>query len=239
MRLLLLIAMMLIGSPLSANSEVDIASDYRTIEVKSSRISSVERSVREAAVYVMTERGHGSGSLIVYKGTQFVITAQHVASGEIGSTYITKKDKEATASVLIYSDSENDIAVLLPKNSFSTIEPMKFLPTRDIPDVGDQITYSGYPSSHDIMTYRGRVAGFETIPRGGKQILLHTFGWFGCSGSVVFDSAGRIVGVLWGIDSLSGMPVESMIWVSPIQNLDMDVAIGEICTTSTEIRACR
>jgi S1-C subfamily serine protease len=237
-RLLLIIAALFI--PLSSFATDDNSSQYRTIEVRSSRISSVERNVRDAAVYILIGLGHGSGSLIKYKGTQFIITAQHVASGEIGSSYIVKKEKEVQSASLIYSDLTNDIAVLWLKNEFESVDPMRFSTEKTVPDIGDEITYSGYPSSHDIMTYRGRVAGFESIPSAGNQILLHTFGWFGCSGSVVFDTGGNIVGVLWGIDVLNGVPVESMIWVSPIQNLDIDEALSEFCnSTAEEVRACR
>ena len=240
MRFFLLISILFMSSMSYATNDEDSSSQYRTIEVKSSSISSVERDVREAAVYVLTTTGHGSGSLINYKGTQFILTAQHVASGEIGSSYIVKKDKEARSGILIYSDLTNDMAVLWLKDEFISIRPMKFSPVRDIPNIGDVITYSGYPSSHDIMTYRGRVAGFEVIQNGGKQILLHTFGWFGCSGSVVFDGRGNIVGILWGIDVLNGIPVESMIWVSPIENLRMDTAISEFCNSSeNNVKACR
>ena len=238
MRLLLIIAALFISS--SSFATDDISSQYRTIEVRSSSISSVERNVRDAAVYILTGSGHGSGSLIKYKGTQFIITAQHVASGEIGSDYIVKKEKEVQSASLIYSDLTNDIAVLWLKKEFESIDPMRFSTKKTIPGVGEEITYSGYPSSHDIMTYRGRVAGFESIPMAGNQILLHTFGWFGCSGSVVFDTGGNIVGILWGIDVLNGIPVESMIWVSPIQNLDIDEALSEFCNSTTEeVRACR
>ena len=238
MRTLLIIAGFLISSV--SFGQFDTNSQYRTIEVKASSISTVEKNVRDAAVEIFTSRGRGSGSLVRYRGTQLVITAQHVASGEIGSLYMIQKEKEIKSGELIYSDLTNDIAILLLKNEFESVEPMRFSTTRKIPDVGEEITYSGYPSSHNIMTYRGRVAGYENIEGAGNQILLHTFGWFGCSGSVVFNSRGNIVGVLWGIDLLNGIPVESMIWVSPIQNLDIDLALSEFCKTSVEnVRACR
>jgi len=237
-RILLIIVGIIVSSISFAQSDAD--SQYRTIEVRSSSISAVEKNVRDAAVEILTISGHGSGSLIRYRGSQFVITAQHVASGEIGSSYIIQKEKEAKSGELVYSDLTNDMAILWLKEEFESIEPMRFSITRKIPDVGEEITYSGYPSSHDIMTYRGRVAGYESVEGAGNQILLHTFGWFGCSGSVVFNTKGDIVGVLWGIDILNGIPVESMIWVSPIQNLDIDLALSEFCKTSDEnVRACR
>ena len=75
---------------------------------------------------------------------------------------------------------------------------------------------------------------------GSTNILLHTYGYFGCSGSVIYNEDKEIVGILWGIDSGRGIPVESMIWVSPIQHLNLNAALRGICyTLQHEPRACR
>ena len=106
--------------------------------------------------------------------------------------------------------------------------------------VGEEITYSGYPSWHSLMTYRGRVAGYETHPEAGTQIMLNTYGWFGCSGSLIYDKEGRAVGILWGVDLQRGLPQENMIWVSPMQNLDIKLALKPLCTgLSDKPKACR
>jgi len=73
--------------------------------------------------------------------------------------------------------------------------------------------------------------------------MLNTYGWFGCSGSVIYDTSGDIVGILWGVD-IETRPdyqvQENMIWVSPIQNIDMSLAISELCIAlEQEPRACR
>ena len=59
--------------------------------------------MREAAVRVVTSRGgHGSGSLIKYKGLTLVLTAQHVADGGLGSDYwimrVPLSDKQAVVA---------------------------------------------------------------------------------------------------------------------------------------------
>ena len=109
--------------------------------------------------------------------------------------------------------------------------------------IGGQITYSGHPSWHSLMTYRGYVAGLEHLDGSGPQIMLNTYGWFGCSGSVIYDTKGKIVGILWGVD-IERRPdyqvQENMIWVSPIQNLDMPLAINELCKAlENKPRACK
>ena len=90
------------------------------------------------------------------------------------------------------------------------------------------------------MSYRGRVAGYEIHPHAGPQIMLNTYGWFGCSGALIYDIEGRVGGTLWGIDLQQGLPQENMIWVSPVQNLDMKLALKALCTgMSSQSKACR
>jgi hypothetical protein len=205
----------------------------------SAKMSSVEKKVRLASVKVMTQNGHGSGGLIYYKDMQLVITAQHVAAGMIGSTYLLQTEYEQRASVLIYSDRLHDLAVLYVPSKFS-VKGMKWSPALAIPDVSSEITYSGYPSWHSLMTYRGRVAGYETHPEAGIQIMLDSYGWFGCSGSLVYNNDGDPIGVLWGIDLQKGLPQENMIWIGPIQNLDLNLALKPICEKlGNKPKACR
>ena len=210
-----------------------------------SSMTAVEQKVRGAAVRILNGElgGHGSGSVIKYKGLTLVLTAQHVASGEPGSVYYAVKNNEIKKTYLIYSDEEHDIAVLFLMEDFENLEPMKFVPRDDIAEVGEEITYSGFPASHQLMSFRGKVAGYEDLPGMGKQIMLHTYGWFGCSGSVIYDSRGRVVGILWGVD-IENYPaprlVEDLIWVMPINNLNIDVALAPICEAiEYKHRVCR
>ena len=120
---------------------------------------------------------------------------------------------------------------------------MKFNPLENVAEVGTNIIYSGYPSTHKLMSFAGRVAGYENGPGIGKHIILQTYGWFGCSGSMIYTLKGQQVGVLYGVD-IEYYPTtqvqENMIWVSPIQNLDMPIAIAELCLAlENEPKACR
>ena len=117
---------------------------------------------------------------------------------------------------------------------------LKWDPTTEVAEVGSKITYSGFPGPHSLMTYRGRVAGYELMPDGSTNILLHTYGYFGCSGAVIYNADKEIVGILWGIDRGRIAPIEDMIWVSPIQNLNIDLSLRGLCQTlRNEPRACR
>ena len=209
------------------------------IEV-SSQMTRMEQKVRDNSVRVVTWQGHGSGGIIRYKDIQLVLTAQHVASDGLGTQYLLQTPNEQRAGFLIYSDPLHDIALIYVPRKFEAVKGIKWNPITELSEVGTEITYSGYPSWHSLMTYRGRVAGYETHPHAGTQIMLNTYGWFGCSGSLIYDVEGRMVGILWGIDLQRGLPQENMIWVAPMQNLDMKLALKPLCTGLTDKpKACR
>lgn len=214
---------------------------YKTepIEVSSS-MTTVERKAREASVKILTGDGHGSGGLVKYKDIQLVLTAQHVTNGSLGTPYMVRSLHENRLGILIYADPLHDIAVLYVPNKFEYAKGNKWNPAETISEVGTQITYSGYPSWHSLMTFRGYVAGYETDQHAGVQMLLNTYGWFGCSGSLIYSAEGEMIGILWGVDLQRGAVQENMIWVAPIQNLDIRLALKTLCDNiGDKPKACR
>tara|TARA_R110002110_G_scaffold75225_3_gene198929 strand:+ start:364 stop:1098 length:735 start_codon:yes stop_codon:yes gene_type:complete len=232
MKFILLVLSVLLGP-------AAIAQDYEPnppIETVNAKMRSIEKKARDAAVRVTVPfvGGHGSGSYIEYKGVHMVITAQHVVNGPLGTTYAVSHKEESHLGILIYSDKENDIGILYIGNPFRLIEPMEFDPVEGVAPVGAEVFYSGYPSHHKLMSFTGRVAGFETVPgpRTGKHIILQTYGWFGCSGSVIYNLKGQQVGVLYGVDVEYYPDIqvqENMIWVVPISEIKIDKALGAFC----------
>jgi len=211
-----------------------------------SPMTGTEKKVRDAAVKVSGPNGgHGSGSLIAYKDIQLVLTADHVVDDEFIKVYKIEKFGVQKLAIIVYSDPDCDIAVLYLPEKFDNFKPMKFEPYDKILKVGEEVTFSGYPSNHQLMTIRGRVAGYENISPGGTQMVIHTYGWFGSSGSAVYTSKGKIAGILWGIDleyptgDLAQI-VEDMMWVVPIKNLKIEKAIETVCDNfNTGLKACK
>ena len=243
MKILLLVLAALISYTQPAFAE--IVSVPAPIEQVNSSMNMAEKRVRDAAVKISTGLGgHGSGSYIVYKDMHLVFTAQHVTDGPIGATYYVFKDDEIKLATLIWSDTAADMAVLHLSEKFVTIDPMKWNPQNRLAEVGTEITYSGYPSSHKLMTFKGTVAGYADKYGVGKQLIVNTYGWFGCSGSVVYALNGDIVGILYGVDVEYHPDIqvqENMIWVVPIQRLKMDVVLKPMCRSLPRgtYRACK
>jgi len=215
--------------------------EFKTEPVEvSASLTKIEKNVRDSSVKVLTGNGHGSGGLIRYKDMQLILTAQHVANGSLGSVYLTKTLYEDQLAVLIYSDPLHDMAVLYVPNKFVHTKGVKWNPSDNLTEVGTEITYSGFPSWHNLMTFRGYVVGYETDPQAGVQMLLNTYGWFGCSGSLIYNQAGEMIGILWGVDLQRGAVQENMIWVAPIQNLDIKLALKTLCDgMGDKPKACR
>ena len=215
------------------------------VEQVNSSMNMAQKRVRDAAVKISTGGGgHGSGSYIVYKDVHLIFTAQHVTDGPLGSIYYVYKDKEMRLATLVWADEAADMAVLHLSKKFVTIDPMKWSPQKRTATVGTKITYSGYPSSHQLMTFGGVVSGYADRALVGKQIILNTYGWFGCSGSVIYTLGGDIVGILYGVDVEYYPDIqvqENMIWVAPIQRIQIDIVIKNICKGVPQgtMRACR
>jgi len=220
----------------------NITKEIQAEEVKIS-MTNIEKKVRAAAVKVTSKYGHGSGSAILYKDITLILTAQHVADGIAGDFYIVSKNGESQLVILIFSDVLHDIAILYMPNSLSGVKPIKFDPLESLPEAGEEVTYSGYPSDHQLMTVRGAVAGYEVLDLRGTQIILHTHGWFGCSGSVVYNSKGKIIGILWGVD-VENYPtlqvVDNMVWITPIKNINLETSLNTLCLAlNNKPKACR
>jgi hypothetical protein len=242
MKLLLLLSILLIGGPAAAATNT--FSPRQPAEKVNKELSATEKAVRNAAVKVVTPGGgHGSGSLIKYKDITVVVTARHVTDGAFGTTYLITQGGSKTSATLIYQSNSADIAVLVLDQPFHdrSVKPMKWNPTKDY-SVGKDIFYSGYPSHHKLMSFNGRISGYESSEH-GTQLIVNTYGWFGCSGSVIYDENKKIIGILYGVDVeyYPGIQVqENMIWIAPIKHIDIKEALAPLCRgTIKSYKACQ
>jgi len=182
-----------------------------------------ERRVRGAAVKVISGGGHGSGTYVRYRGFHLILTAAHVTQGSIGDSYEIQSGSDLSAvGRLVYQDDDIDVAAILVE-PIEGQDPMRYKPLEISADVGTTTLYSGYPSDLNLMSIRGTVAGYEWTVPNGPVVMLHTYGWFGCSGSGVYDDRGRLVGILWGVSverAFVPQVIEDIIWVTPAHMID-------------------
>jgi S1-C subfamily serine protease len=239
---LLLVCLCLINTSTNTADAGKVYKPAAPVEKVNKSLSVVEKKVRNAAVKVVTSSGHGSGTVVQYKDLTLVLTAKHVADGVIGSSYLVAQESEQRSAILIYQSKEHDIAVLLVQTPFRYIKPMSWDPAKRY-DIGTDIVYSGHPSWHKLMSFEGRIVGYEQDPHAGTQIIVNTYGWFGCSGSGIYNTDGELIGILYGVDiqyAFGAQIQENMIWVAPIKNINIEQAIDAFCRGSIKnYRACR
>ena len=230
--------------PLNSNSQsVEILQTQDTVEVRTAfgeilevfdapNLSISEQRARSAAVKVrsLLQDGHGSGTYMIAHGRRVVVTAAHVVRSE-SVMAIDGRDGETVVGKVVFTDPENDIAfITVPE--IKTRTAVRYKPQRRYDErlMGTNITYTGFPSHHDLLTIRGYVAALEH-----KMLVTNMFGWFGSSGSGVFDQSGRLMGVVSGIDVGNigfRIPLESIVWVAPIWFLDNDVVKSRVMTAN-------
>ncbi len=222
--------------PPSSNSDInlDIIPTNQTVEVRTAfgdvlevldapNLSISEQRARSAAVKVrsLLAGGHGSGTYMIAHGRRVVVTAAHVVRNE-SVMAIDGRDGETVVGKVVFVDEETDLAFLVvPELKSRTALRYKPQLNYDERLIGTQLTYTGFPSHHDLLTIRGYISALER-----EYIVTNMFGWFGSSGSGVFDKKGRLVGIVSGIDVGNfgiRIPLESIVWVAPLSKIDQEV----------------
>ena len=248
---IILTSLLLVGctapppSSTSNYQSVEILHTQETVEVRTAfgevlevfdapNLSITEQRARSAAVKVrsLLQGGHGSGTYMIAYGRRVVVTAAHVVRNE-SVMAIDGRDGETVVGQVVFMDADIDIAVLVVPE-METRTAMRYRPQHRYDDrlVGTDITYTGFPSHHDLLTIRGYVSAVEK-----GHIVTNMFGWFGSSGSGVFDQRGRYLGCVSGIDigTFGGgtrIPLESIVWVAPVSMIDHKMLEVRILTST-------
>ncbi len=201
------------GSCCVSRNQIDLFSD--TVNEQRSRDSTVK-------IITTTVRGQymGSGLYFLHQDKSYVLTAAHVVSHD--GLVLVVRGKDTIMANVVYFDSKRDLAVLsVPKmGDWGSVE---FDPIKEPPGVGEECFYSGFPNDRTMMTIGGKVAGYT---RSGN-IILNSYAWSGSSGSAVFDSKGRILGVVSAIvigPDFTGIPtiIQNVVIVIPITALQFE-----------------
>jgi len=198
--------------------------EINTLEfvVERSSLSNLESDVRDSAVLVRSpdRKSYGSGTYTIISRKKVVITALHVVDDN-NFMIVEGRVGENVLGRVIYRSVENDLAILSVSNIRSR-RPVRFRPTRKSIDdlIGENITYTGFPNEHDLLTVRGSVAGLE---RG--RLILQSYTWMGASGAGVFDQFGNYLGVLVAVDigTFRERPqvIENIVWVMPASGFNL------------------
>ena len=135
---------------------------------------------------------------------------------------IDGRDGETVTGQVVFKDTDVDIAfIVVPE--METRTAIRYRPQNNYNEslIGTRLTYTGFPSHHDLLNIRGYISAIEY-----EMIITNMFGWFGSSGSGVYDQKGRLVGIVSGIDVGNigfRLPLESIVWVAPMSRIDREM----------------
>lgn len=218
--LLCIAAFLAPGAVAQETTTTQATAQTEVVDISQRNLSRAERLSRNSAVRVaIPGGGHGSGTYVRIGQQYGVLTALHVVR-DLDIVFVQSSEHELVPASVVYRHESLDFAVLkVPK--LETRSPVRYRTTRMENLLGRQGVYTGYPSNFDLLTIRGTVSGLDP-----QTVIMQSFGWFGVSGSGVFDEDGKLIGVVSGI-TLEHGPfgpelLETMIHVAPISSVDID-----------------
>jgi hypothetical protein len=177
----------------------------------------VRRSVRNAAVEVVTPLGRGSGTLFEIDGYYLVFTAAHVVDSAPVVSVMGRNGEMVFGTPVMVATQVDMAVVLVPRMNSRTPMKYKSASHQDIDGyVGEEVTYTGFPGPHDLLTIDGVIASEEE-----GNLVMHSYAWPGASGAGVFDFSGNFLGVVKAVDlgvwtyQLPPQLVEDMVWIAP------------------------
>lgn len=161
--------------------------------------------------------GHGSGTYFKFNGSFFILTAAHVVD-EQSIMLVTSEDTFATTGQVVYVSQIYDLAILsVPRIRGLRPANISALDTEDW-IVGNEVVYTGFPSSYNLLTSTGFVSGMSRSYN--NSILIQGFAWPGSSGAGVFNENGNLIGLIWalGVEHFRGraQALETLVYVCPI-----------------------
>lgn len=172
---------------------------------------------RKSSVKVLTNTGHGSGTLVKIKNDFYVLTARHVI--ETSKIVIIEAFGETTLGSIEFKSENQDIA-LVKLVRLKNNKSIKISPLSNRPKAGTELVYSGFPSGYNLFTAGAHIAGFRD-----NRYILQGFAWPGSSGAGAIDDNGDLIGVVVaiGVDWVRGNAqlIETVVWMEPINESTM------------------
>jgi len=205
-------------------SQPQRVSDYYPVNERNAVKLSVASAVHViSATDISNLVSLSSGTYIKYRNKFYILTTSHGIIGECNEIAIVYFDNYTGCKSFVVNNKSLDYVLIeIDEIDYRT-------PVRMSSDVSknalkyklmDKAYYTGYPNSAGPLTFGGTVSGFDNF----GYIYLHSYAWSGSSGAGVFDSRGKLIGMVMAIDvgtSEYGVDVlEDIIVVIPIDMID-------------------
>ena len=216
---------MLWGLLLFFSCQTTVASDGNSTTVEFYRTTTHSKGIRNAinsSVVVHCFEGgeyqsKGSGNYFKIGNKKFILTASHVVEG-CDDVQLMNKPKSLVTAKTIYQDKERDIAILTADQKLYDVLPIEYY--SKAPELGERVYFMGHPDEINFFLFEGLVSLDST-----DEFFLHSTGWGGVSGAIVFNRTGRVFGVTKAVkvtfSPATGFPrlLEDMVLVSKVDHL--------------------
>ena len=168
-----------------------------------------------------------TGTVFTHDDIFYIITVAHGIVGDCSTTIVWSGKSNFTPCLdIIAIDREADYSIMVIDKPIGVeaVELTSVLPRRKqwskSVSLQNKIFYTGFPNSVGPLTISGRVVGLSDI----NYIFVHSYAWSGSSGSGVFSSDGKFIGVVMAVDvgqTIYGVDVlEDMVVVLPSSRID-------------------
>lgn len=210
------------------HSDVHIVSDSKNVIKKS-----LNSSVRVLSSFGFFDQGDvtssSSGTYLIYNNEHYIITTAHSLIGDCETTLVLADEILYNCIEIMLLDHQKDLGILKVEKIINRkpIKIMDFLNTDNEvfqnTGVNESIIYTGYPQGLGPLTFEGKIVSHR-IENG--IFFGHSYAWAGSSGSGLFNSKGKLVGIIsavsvanteYGVDVMEDLIIITSLRTSDIQ----------------------
>ncbi len=143
-----------------------------------------------------------SGTYLKYNNKNYVITSAHSLIGECYRTMIIADDYMFECKEFTVMNTVKDIAIIEVQNIFNRklikITDILYSETEAKRQTGihEKTFYTGYPQAMGPFTFDGKIVSHYIE---NDMFFVNSYAWAGSSGSGIFNSNGRLIGVITAV----------------------------------------
>jgi hypothetical protein len=173
-----------------------------------------------------------SATYFVANDTPYIITTAHGILGPCFSVDVSHEEETIGCTDYMIVDREADYAIIKIEDKFSKRTPIRI--PEDLPlgkewkksySILSKIIYTGYPNMVGPLTLKGDVVGYTD----GELVYIFSHAYNGSSGSGVFSTDGKYIGMIMAIDigqnDLGVDVLENIVIVTPSFKIDWAVVL--------------
>tara|TARA_R100001509_G_scaffold163854_1_gene139490 strand:+ start:405 stop:1151 length:747 start_codon:yes stop_codon:yes gene_type:complete len=174
------------------NEDVIKKSSYSAVRILSTNMLQDEEGITSTS----------SGTYISHNNSHYVVTSAHSLIGECYTTVVMADEFVFHCIEIISFDPYKDVAIIEVDKIFNR-NPIKISDIlygeREIKNntgLHETTLYTGYPQGIGPLTFDGKIVSHSIQ---NDTFFVNSYAWSGSSGSGVFNSKGKLVGIITAV----------------------------------------